>query len=44
MGLVGGTRKLLRRGGTGVNMTNDVGNLVISADGEVTMSPRIDSH
>ena len=31
-------------GGEGVNMTNDVGNLVISADGEVTIIPRIDSY
>ena len=30
-------------GGTGVNMTNDIGNPVISTDGEVTLVPRIDS-
>ena len=31
-------------GGTGVNMTNDIGNLAISSDGEVTVIPRIDSY
>ncbi len=30
-------------GGTGVNMSNDVGNPITSADGEVTLVPRIDS-
>lgn len=32
------------QGGTGVNMTNDIGNPVISSDGEVTIVPRIDSY
>ena len=30
-------------GGSGVNMTNDLGDPVISTDGEVTLIPRIDS-
>jgi hypothetical protein len=32
------------QGGTGVNMTNDIGPPVISSDGEVTIVPRIDSY
>ena len=31
-------------GGAGVNMTNDIGNPVVSSDGEVTIVPRIDSY
>ena len=31
-------------GGTGVNLSNDIGNPWISADGEVTLVPRIDSY
>jgi hypothetical protein len=32
------------QGGTGVNMSNDVGDPQISSDGEVTVVPRIDSY
>jgi hypothetical protein len=32
------------QGGTGVNITNDIGNPYISSDGEVTIVPRIDSY
>ncbi len=31
-------------GGSGVNYTNDLGNPVVSSDGEVTIVPRIDSY